>query len=66
MLLIWRVVKPHSDEDEEDEQGPDDLYQELKLQWVTHTHTQRRAEIQRVAGEQEVVPPCDQETLART
>lgn len=50
VLLIWRVVQPHSDEDEKDEQGPDDLHQELQLQWViesihtqTHTHTSTHA-----------------------
>lgn len=31
MLLVGRVVQPHSDEDEEDQQWPDDLDQELKL-----------------------------------
>lgn len=31
MLLIWRVVQPHGDEDEEDQERPHDLHQELKL-----------------------------------
>lgn len=31
MLLIWRIVQPHGDEDEEDQERPDDLHQELKL-----------------------------------
>ena len=50
MLLVRRVVEPHGDEDEEDEERPDDLHQELKLRdrkkpirdrkSLTHTHTQ--------------------------
>lgn len=36
MLLIGGVVEPHSDEDEEDEERPDDLHQQLELK---HTHT---------------------------
>lgn len=31
MLLIWRIVQPHGDEDEEDQERPDNLHQELKL-----------------------------------
>lgn len=31
MLLVGRVAEAHSDEDEEDEEGPDDLSQQLKL-----------------------------------
>lgn len=37
MLLVGRIVQPHRDEDEEDEEGPDDLCQELELK---HTQTQ--------------------------
>lgn len=45
MLLVRRIVEPHGDEDEEDEERPDDLHQELKLRdrdrksSSTHTHT---------------------------
>lgn len=31
MLLVGRVAEAHGDEDEEDEEGPDDLGQQLKL-----------------------------------
>lgn len=31
MLFVRWVVQPHGDEDEEDEERPDDLHQELKL-----------------------------------
>lgn len=36
MLLVWRVVEPHCDENEEDEEGPEDFHQELELK---HTHS---------------------------
>lgn len=35
MLLVGGVAEAHGDEDEEDEEGPDDLGQQLKLE-----HTQ--------------------------
>lgn len=41
MLLVGRVVQPHRDEDEEDEEGPDDFRQELELKH-TQTHTLTR------------------------
>lgn len=31
MLLIWRIVQPHGDEDKEDQEWPDDFHEELKL-----------------------------------
>lgn len=46
MLLVWRVVQPNGDEDEEDEEGPDDLHKKLQLrikQEVTHTVKQEAA-----------------------
>lgn len=39
MLLVWRVVQAHSDEDEEDEERPDNFHQELELQ---HTHMKEK------------------------
>lgn len=32
MLLVGGVAEAHGDEDEEDEQGPDDLGQQLELE----------------------------------
>lgn len=32
MLLVGGVAEAHGDEDEEDEEGPDDLGQQLKLE----------------------------------
>lgn len=31
MLLVGRIVQPHGDEDEEDQERPHNLHQELKL-----------------------------------
>lgn len=62
MLLVGRVVEPHGNQDEEDQEWPDDLHQELQL-WggdressaATHTHTQTHtARPNRLSVKQEV------------
>lgn len=40
MLLVWRVVQPHGDEDEEDEERPDDFHEELELQHTRCTNSE--------------------------
>lgn len=36
MLFVGRVIESHGDEDEEDEEWPDDLHQQLKLERNTN------------------------------